>query len=97
MRASRVEALFRCLGAQVSDLDNRRLQIRMPSGQETWIHTGAGLHQPDLDGDAVMRVRHFLQEAGVTPTASCCASTTAARMCSGSKERRWSMRCSVRT
>ncbi len=68
VRASRVEALFRCLGAQVSELDDRRLQIRMPSGQETWIHTAAGVHQPDLDADAVMRVRHFLQEAGVTPT-----------------------------
>jgi hypothetical protein len=67
VRASRVEALFRCLGAQVSELDDRRLQIRMPSGQETWIHTGSGLRQPDLDAEAVMRVRHFLQEAGVTP------------------------------
>ncbi len=67
VRASRVEALFHALGAEVRERDDRRLQIRMPSGQETWIHTGAGLHQPDLDAEAVMRVRHFLQEAGVTP------------------------------
>jgi len=67
VRASRVEALFRTLGAEVSELDDRRLKIRMPSGQETWIHTGSGLRQPDLDAEAVMRVRHFLQEAGVTP------------------------------
>lgn len=67
VRASRVEALFRSLGAELSEPDDRRLKIRMPTGQETWIHTGSGLHQPDLDADAVMRVRHFLQEAGVTP------------------------------
>jgi hypothetical protein len=67
VRASRVEALFRSLGAELSELDDRRLKIRLPSGQETWIHTGFGLHQPDLDADAVMRVRHFLHEAGVTP------------------------------
>ncbi|MCP9771161.1 hypothetical protein KBY66_00735 [Synechococcus sp. Tobar12-5m-g] len=67
VRASRVEALLRSLGAQVSQRDDRRLQIRMSSGQETWIHSGSGLRQPDLDADAVMRVRHFLQEAGVSP------------------------------
>ncbi len=67
VRASRVEALFRSLGAELSEPDDRRLKIRMPTGQETWIHTGSGLHQPDLDADAVIRVRHFLQEAGVTP------------------------------
>jgi len=67
VRASRVEALLRSLGAEVSERDDRRLQIRMSSGQETWIHAGSGPRQPDLDADAVMRVRHFLQEAGVSP------------------------------
>jgi hypothetical protein len=67
VRSSRVEALFRCLGADVTALDGRRLRIQMPSGAETWIHTGCGVGQPDLDADAVIRVRHFLQEAGVTP------------------------------
>jgi len=67
VRASRVEALLRSLGAEVSERDDRRLQIRMSSGQETWIHSGSGPRQPDLDADAVMRVRHFLQEAGVSP------------------------------
>lgn len=67
VRASRVEALFRSLGAELSELDDRRLKIRMPSGMETWIHTGSSHRQPDLDADAVMRVRHFLQEAGVSP------------------------------
>jgi hypothetical protein len=62
-----VEALFRSLGATVTELGDRRLRVQMPAGQESWIHTSCGLHQPDLDGDAVMRLRHLLQEAGVTP------------------------------
>lgn len=68
VRSSRVEALFRSLGAEVTPLDGRRLRIQMPGGSETWIHTGCGVGLPDLDGEAVMRVRHFLQEAGVTPS-----------------------------
>jgi len=67
VRSSRVEALFRSLGAEVTALDARRLRIQMPSGAETWIHAGCGVGQPDLDSEAVMRVRHFLKEAGVTP------------------------------
>lgn len=68
VRSSRVEALFRTLGADVTALDSRRLRIRMPSGAETWIHAGCGVAQPDLDAEAVMRVRHFLEEQGVTPS-----------------------------
>ncbi|MEB3321229.1 MAG: hypothetical protein VKI81_00205 [Synechococcaceae cyanobacterium] len=67
VRVSKVEALFRSLGAEVTVLDDRRLRVRMPSGQETWVRTGCGVRQPDLDAEAVMRVRHFLQELGVTP------------------------------
>lgn len=67
VRASRVEALFRALGADVSEIDGRRLQLRMPNGGETWLRVGCGVKQPDLDADAIMRVRHFLQEHGVTP------------------------------
>ena len=67
LRASKVEALLHALGAEVSSLDGRRLQIRFPGGQETWLQVGEGLHHPDLDPDAVLRVRHLLEEAGVTP------------------------------
>jgi hypothetical protein len=67
VRSSKVEALLRALGAEVTELDDRRLRIQMPNGSETWIRTGCGVRQPDLDGDSVMRVRHFLQDAGVTP------------------------------
>ncbi|MFZ0407683.1 MAG: hypothetical protein WAM11_06185 [Cyanobium sp.] len=67
VRVAKVEALFRALGATVTELGDRRLRLQMPAGQETWIRTGCGLQNPDLDGDAVMRLRHLLQEAGVTP------------------------------
>jgi hypothetical protein len=66
VRRSQVEALFRSLGAEVSSLEDQRLRIRMPAGQETWIHANCG-HHPDLDSDAMQRVRQFLQEIGVNP------------------------------
>jgi hypothetical protein len=56
LRASQVEALCRSLGAQVEDIGERRLRIRMPSGQETWIRRGEGVHHPDLDPEAILRL-----------------------------------------
>ncbi len=67
VRVAKVEALFRSLGASVTELGDRRLRLQMPAGQETWIHAACGLRHPDLDADAVMRLRHLLHEAGVTP------------------------------
>jgi hypothetical protein len=67
LRASKVEALLHALGAEVSPLDGHRLRVRLPGGQETWLQVGEGVHHPDLAPEAVLRVRHLLQEAGVTP------------------------------
>ena len=67
LRASKVEALLHALGADVTTLDGRRLQIRLPGGQETWLQVGEGAHHPNLDPEAVLRVRHLLEEASVTP------------------------------
>jgi hypothetical protein len=67
VRVSRVEALFRALGAEVTPEGDRRLHVRLPAGQETWIHIASALGSPDLDAEALIRVRHFLQEAGITP------------------------------
>jgi hypothetical protein len=66
LRASRVEALLRSLGATVTPLADRRLRIQMPGGEETWIRTSCGVGRPFLDTDALMRVRHLLQAAGVS-------------------------------
>jgi hypothetical protein len=71
LRTSQVEALLRCLGASVTPLSGRRLRIQMPGGEETWIHTSCGLGRPFLDADALMRVRHLLQAAGVGPDHPC--------------------------
>ena len=68
VRVSKVEALLRALGAEVSELDGRRLKIVMPGGQETWIRLGCGIQSPDLDSEAMLRVRHLLQEAGLQPS-----------------------------
>lgn len=67
VRVSQVEALCRALGAEVSEREDRRLHIRLPNGAETWIRASCGVRQPDLDAEAVMRVRRFLEEAGVRP------------------------------
>lgn len=67
LRASKVEALLHALGAEVTPLNGHRLRIRLPGGQETWLELGEGVHHPDLDPEAVLRVRHLLQDAGVSP------------------------------
>jgi hypothetical protein len=67
LRCSRVEALLHALGAEVTPLGGHRLRIRLPGGQETWLQVGEGTHHPDLDPEAVVRVRHLLEDAGVTP------------------------------
>jgi len=67
IRSSRVEALLRCLGAEVSELPDHRLRLRLPAGQETWIPSGPTPHQRELDAEAVMRLRQFLRQAGITP------------------------------
>lgn len=67
LRSSRVEALLRSLGAEVTPIGGGRLRIRMPSGQETWIHPGCGLRSPDLDPEAMMRVRHLLEACAISP------------------------------
>jgi len=67
LRVSRVEALLRSLGAAITPLDGGRLRVRMPGGQESWIHPGCGLRRPDLDAEAVLRLRHLLMDCGIGP------------------------------
>ena len=64
---ARMEALLRSLGADVNEVDGHRLHIQLPGGETTWMHSGAGPHSPVLDGEAVMRLRQFLRQAGITP------------------------------
>jgi hypothetical protein len=61
-----VEGLIESLGGAVTHLADRRVQIRLEDGSHTWLH-GASQPAATLDADAVMRLRHLLQEAGVDP------------------------------
>lgn len=67
VKSSEAEDLCRALGAEVEQIDDHRLRIRMPAGQESWIRLGSGFHHHDLDAEAVSRLRHLLKEAGVSP------------------------------
>lgn len=67
IRVSRVEALLRTLGAEVSESGDRRLQVQLPDGAQTWLAKGRGPVSPDLDAEAVLRLRRLLEAAGITP------------------------------
>lgn len=70
VRTSRVEALLRVVGAEVERLDAQRLRVRMPDGGEALIRRGCGLRHPDLDAEAVLRLRQLLLHSGITPAHS---------------------------
>lgn len=59
--------LWQSLGGEVQRLDHQRLRLRLPDGGETWLHHAVGRRHAVLAGDDVLRVRHLLQEAGITP------------------------------
>jgi hypothetical protein len=67
VRGSQVEALLLSLGAELTPLSGKRLQIRLPGGEETWIEAACGIRHPDLDPEAMLRLRRFLRQAGITP------------------------------
>lgn len=67
LRVREVEALCTALGAEIEPTGDHRLRIRLPGGQDTWIRIGEGVHHPDLDAEAILRVRHLLAAAGVRP------------------------------
>jgi hypothetical protein len=67
LRASKVEALLHALGADVTPLNGRRLKIRLPGGQETWLEVGEGVHHPLLDPEAVLRFAICSRRLGSRP------------------------------
>jgi len=67
LRLAEAEALLEALGAELRR-DGGRLEVRFPDGPVSWIHSGGGgLRQGDLDAEAITRLRHLLQAAGITP------------------------------
>lgn len=67
IRIHDVEALFSSLGATVDPLEHHRFKISWSTGEFVWIALGKHSSCTELDGDAVMSVRHFLENAGHTP------------------------------
>lgn len=70
IRIHDVEALFSGLGATVHPLEKHRLKISWSSGEFVWIAFRNHSSHNELDGEAVMAVRHFLVRAGHTPQES---------------------------
>lgn len=64
---SDVEALMLHLEAQVEHLMDHRLKLQLKSGETLVLHTAQGNRHAFLDNDGVVRLRHFLKEAGITP------------------------------
>lgn len=67
IRMSDVEALLQHLNAQVEHLSDHRLKLQLTSGETMVLHAASGLHHAVLDQDGVMRLRRFLERAGITP------------------------------
>lgn len=67
LRVSDVEALLLHLNAQVEHLSNHRLKLQLASGETMVMHAAGGLHHSFLDEDGVLRLRRFLEHAGITP------------------------------
>lgn len=67
LRMSDVEALLMHLNAQVEHLSNHRLKLQLASSETMVLHAASGLHHAFLDEDGVLRLRRFLEHAGITP------------------------------
>jgi hypothetical protein len=67
IRISDVEALLHHLNAQVEHLSDHRLKLQLTSGETIVLHAASGLQHAVLDQDGVMRLRRFLERAGITP------------------------------
>lgn len=67
VRMSDVEALLQHLDAEVEHLSEHRLKLKLHSGETMVLHAAPGPKHPFLDADGVLRLRRFLQHAGITP------------------------------
>lgn len=66
IRWDHLVALWQSIGGEIERLDQQRLRLRLPDGSETWMHHAVGRHHAVLAADDVLRVRHVLQQAGIT-------------------------------
>jgi hypothetical protein len=73
LRLAEVEALLVALGAEVSRIDGERLRVQLPDGHDSWLRCGGG-GGAVLDPEAVLRLRHLLQQADIGPDHAAAAS-----------------------
>ena len=67
LRLAEVEALLVQLGASVERISDHRLRIQLADGDLLMLHGPSGKDHPYLDPDAILRLRRWLQDAGITP------------------------------
>lgn len=67
LRVAAVEALLLQLGASVERLADHRLRLQFSDGDPLVLHGAAGLRHPYLDEEGILRVRRWLQQAGISP------------------------------
>ena len=67
LRMSDVEALLNHLGGSVEHLSGHRLKLQLGNGDVLILHSASGVHHGNVDEEGVLRLRRFLQQAGVSP------------------------------
>jgi len=67
VRCQDVENLLRELGGSTR-LDGHRLKIELPVAGQTWIQLESHSQHKELGKESTMRLRHFLEKAGVNPS-----------------------------
>lgn len=68
LRMDEVEALLVHLDAKVEHLSDHRLKVQLPSGEILILHALNKPHHSLLNEDNLLRLRRFLQQAGITPS-----------------------------
>ena len=67
LRTDAVEALLEQLGASIERLADHRLRLQLGSGEVLFLRAASGPQRTHLDGEGILRLRHWLQQAGITP------------------------------
>ena len=67
LRISDVVALLLHLEARVEHLSDHRLKVQLSDGNTLVLHAAPGVRHGVLDEEGVLRLRRFLEHAGITP------------------------------
>ncbi len=67
LRMADVEALLLQLGAAMEHRSDHRLKLELSNGHSMVLHAASGLNHAYVDEEGVLRLRRFLQQAGITP------------------------------